>query len=144
MKDCTRKDVVSANLRREQKDIKDVTKHPNLHWELKRKSMNNSTWLATDASLVSSSEQSGCNLDVSIVYENTLKKFIHEFKFNSQPASDKQPSNLASTIVSDLNTLSSLASDLAQKLSESHETTSHEQIVRCDIPNLQESEQPAG
>jgi hypothetical protein len=125
MKNCTRKDVVSANLRhdkKDNKDTKDATRVPNLHWELKRKGMNNSNWEATDTSLISSSEQAGCNLDVSIVYENTLKKFVHELKFNSPKASNQQPSELSSTIVSDLNTLSSLASDLARKLSTEAET----------------------
>jgi hypothetical protein len=140
MKDCTRKDIVSANLRGGRKDIKDVTKNPNLHWELKRKSMNNSNWGATDVSLVSSSEQNGCNLDVSIVYENTLKKFVHEVKFNSPLVSDKQPSNLSSTIVADLNTLSSLASDLAQKLSKTPEIAPSEQISECEVETLEEAQ----
>ncbi len=143
MKDCTRKDVVSANLRRNKKDIRDLTRHPNLHWELKRKSMNNSNWDATDVSLVSSSEQNGCNLDVSIVYENKLKKFVHEVKFNSPLASDKQPSNLSSTIVADLNTLSSLASELAQKLAESSEISSSEQIPECEVETSEEVQQPS-
>tara|TARA_B100000579_G_C22565304_1_gene726365 strand:+ start:147 stop:581 length:435 start_codon:yes stop_codon:yes gene_type:complete len=142
MKNCTRKDVVSANLRRDTKDQQDATRVPNLHWELKRKSMNNSNWEATDTSLISTSEQAGCNLDVSIVYENTLKKFVHELKFNSPQASNQQPSELSSTIVSDLNTLSSLASDLARKLTESTEVTESSEPADVALECSTQDEQP--
>jgi len=139
MKNCTRLDVVTANIR-EADDIKpkpSPQKRSDHIWNLRKNSMPSEEWYVSDQSLKISESIGGgeSNLDVSIVYEKKLQKFINKIEFNLNQTGEKQPSKLSDKIIRELNNLSSAASELAQRLSKSDTPTDLVEDVQAELPS---------
>ena len=117
MKNCTRLDIVTANLRQTSASDETNQAHPNFHWQQRKEKMTSTEWDATEVSLNKTAEQNGCSLDVSIVYEKKLKSFINTLKFNSPINSNGDPDKLSPHVISELRTLATLATDIADTLS---------------------------
>ena len=119
MKDCTRKDVVSANIISENKINAHQKRKSERTWRLRKESMQSDDWVVSDQSLKVSEyvEETQSSLDVSIVYEKKLQKFINKIEFSSDKSGEKQPSNLSDKIILELNSISSAAAKLANRLS---------------------------
>tara|TARA_B100002019_G_C21263283_1_gene597934 strand:+ start:1968 stop:2366 length:399 start_codon:yes stop_codon:yes gene_type:complete len=119
MKDCTRLDVVSANLRKRPNENSSKPKSvSNEYWYKLKKEMNNKNWKVSNNTLKCSEEIGGCTLDVSIEYSRNLRKYIQNINFNHTSSEEKSPVDLKECIVSELNSLSLLANKLSEKLSE--------------------------
>lgn len=120
MEDCTRLDVVKANLRRDnvnKKTNKKVLVTKSINWNQVKTDTNSNAWNVNKNSLSLNEEQDTCSLDVSITFEKKLMKYVKNINVNLSDSEKRQPVNLTSNLVNELNTLSSLASNLAKKLS---------------------------
>jgi len=116
MKDCTRLDVVTANLKKVSKKNNSKNTH-NEYWTRLKNEMENDAWRASNSSLALNADDNGCSLDVSITYERKLRRYIKKIEFTSPHIEKKAPVEFTDTLISELTSLSSLASELAQKLS---------------------------
>lgn len=137
MKNCTRLDVVTANIKAES-NIKLTSEKSSAHtWNLRKKSMPSEAWCVSDQSLKISESigESDSSLDVSIVYEKKLKKFINKIEFNLNQTGEKQPSKLSNKIIHELNNLSSAANELAQRLSNANTSTDLVEDVQAELPS---------
>jgi hypothetical protein len=131
MKDCTRLDVVTANLKKN-KVLTEQSIETDHLWNLRKKSMQSPEWVVTDNSLKATEENNQCGLDVSIVYEKKLQRFINKIEFTHTNSGEKQPDKLSEKIILDLNNLASAASKLAKKLSNSNDLVDNTQ---SEIPS---------
>ena len=131
MKDCTRLDVVTANLKKN-KVLNENSESEHI-WNIRKKSMQSSKWNVKDNSLNVTEQNNNCGLDVSIVYEKKLQRFINKIEFSHSNAGEKQPNKLSEKIIFDLNNLASVASSLAKKLSDSNDL--NDEFDLSDLPS---------
>ena len=90
MKDCTRLDVVSANLRKRPNENSSKPKSvSNEYWYKLKKEMNNKNWKVSNNTLKCSEEIGGCTLDVSIEYSRNLRKYIQNINFNHTSSEER-------------------------------------------------------
>jgi len=140
MKNCTRLDVVTANIREEDDNIKPKPpsqKRSDHIWNLRKNSMPSEEWYVSDQSLKISESIGGgeSNLDVSIVYEKKIQKFISKLEFDLNQTGEKQPSKLSDKVISELNDLSSAASELARRLSKTNTSGDSVEDVHVELPS---------
>tara|TARA_B100002019_G_C21207820_1_gene567679 strand:+ start:423 stop:830 length:408 start_codon:yes stop_codon:yes gene_type:complete len=131
MKDCTRLDVVTANLSADpKKDAlkKKIDNTGHEYWEKLKTEMNNDAWNVLNSSLVANEALDGCSLDVSITYERKLRRYVKNIDFTYPSSEKKVPAELTDNLINELNNLASLASGLAKKLSQSDENLQTEDI----------------
>ena len=129
MKDCTRLDVVTANMSYNSKKIVSTNKERNNgqeYWNKLKTQMKNDSWSVLNSSLSLSENKEDCSIDISITYEKKLQKYIKNIDFNYSKNEEKTPSEITPTLIKQLNNFASLASSLAQKLSNSDEIVQSE------------------